>query len=233
MALNNTSTMMADGGGASQKMSYNPDKFKAWANEVMSFIDGASVSINSCSKLFGGEMEKLVQPGVWSGDAAKKNYELFKQTHDALVKLTNGFSKAFEEGMNGVNASLKSLELTNLGSDTNTANYGNLNATQIEEAALLNVATDEVVYDYGKMDSISETLKSINQKLDGVVTDMKKKISSLTTSGAMTGASANELVSKLNECITTNYDAASESIGKCVANINQASRNARNADMVQ
>ena len=131
MALMNAATGAAIEG---QRISYNPEKFKVWANDVMSYIDGASVSINTCSKDFGRQMENLVQPGVWSGDAAKTNYNLFKETHDALVQLTNNFGKAFEEAMNDVNANLKNLEVTNLGKMTNTANYGNLSAAQIEEA---------------------------------------------------------------------------------------------------
>ncbi len=229
MALMNAATGAAIEG---QRISYNPEKFKVWANDVMSYIDGASVSINTCSKDFGRQMENLVQPGVWSGDAAKTNYNLFKETHDALVQLTNNFGKAFEEAMNDVNANLKNLEVTNLGKMTNTANYGNLSAAQIEEAANMNVATEEVVYDYGKMENISSELNTINQKLDGVVEEMKKKIATLTTSGAMTGASANEIVSKLTASIATNYSKASESIGKCIQNIKQAGENARNVDTV-
>ena len=54
--------------GGSGKITYNPVKFKEWANGVISIVEQ---SINECSKSFSAQMEALVQPGVWSGSAAK------------------------------------------------------------------------------------------------------------------------------------------------------------------
>ncbi len=214
--------------GGSGKITYNPVKFKEWANGVISIVEQ---SINECSKSFNAQMEALVQPGVWSGAAAKENFQRFKDIQDALVKLTNEFGKKFGEAMNSVNETVKDLEVTNLGVNTNATQFGKLNFSDIEEAAKQNVETEEVVYSYTKMDSIADELQKINNKLSATVEDLVKEVSKLTTTGAMTGASAEELVKSLKSCVTENYEPVGEMFNARIKDIKQASDNARNVDM--
>ena len=53
---------------------FNPAEVRTWAGRVLNnFNGGDSNTAIGCSKEFGQQLEKLVQPNVWTGDAAKKN----------------------------------------------------------------------------------------------------------------------------------------------------------------
>ena len=70
---------------------YNPDAAKSWANSVVNYLNGGSESVSACSRRFSEQIEKLVQPNVWTGAAAAKNYQNFMDTHQAMIKFINSF----------------------------------------------------------------------------------------------------------------------------------------------
>ena len=70
---------------------YNPEAAKSWSSSIIEFLNGGSDSVGACSKKFSEQIEKLVQPNVWTGAAAAKNYQNFLETHQSLIKFINDF----------------------------------------------------------------------------------------------------------------------------------------------
>ncbi len=207
------------------KWSYDPEKFKNWAEGVIDYINGAGNSVQSLSKRFGKQIELLVQPGTWTGQDALDNYNNFVDTHTAFTKFINSFGQTFEACMNDVNTRVRDLQITNLGTSTNVANYGNLSFSQIDALSKTNIVTERVTYDVNTITTIATELNSIKNSLDGLVDDMKNKISTLTN-GAMTGDGAENIKNTLNKAVTTNYAEISPLLDTCISNINTAAENA-------
>ena len=156
---------------------YNPDSARTWANSVVNYLNGGGESVSACSKQFNEQVEKLVQPNVWTGSAAAQNYQNFMDTHNALIKFINSFGDSFQEAMNSVNKSVANLETSNLGVDTNVSSaFGNLSYDQLATLSEENVNKSEVRYDYATISSIGSALKNIESSLENIHTGLKSKI---------------------------------------------------------
>lgn len=209
---------------------YNPDSARTWANSVIEYLNGGGESINSCSKKFNEQLETLVQPNVWTGDAALKNYQNFLETHQALIQFINSFGQAFEEAMNSVSSDIAEMENRNLGTDSNVANLS-LNYAQLSELSESNIRSDEVRYDYEKISSIGEALKNIRNELESVSSSLKKKIEELNNGSSIwDGNAAENAKENLSNCLNTNMQKALESLDVCINNIKVAADNARALD---
>ena len=161
---------------------YNPESAKAWADLVVCYLNGENNSIYACSKNFDAQIEKLVQPNVWTGSAAAQNYQNFMETHQALINFTNSFGSAFGEAMNSVNKNIASLEISNLGSDTNVSStFGELTYNQLESLSEENINKEEVRYDYATITSIGSELSKIESLLEEVTGNLKNKIGDLNS----------------------------------------------------
>ncbi len=211
---------------------YNPEAVKAWANSVVNYLNGGSESVSSCSRRFSEQIEKLVQPNVWTGAAAAKNYQNFMETHQAMIKFINSFGEAFEGAMNSINASVAQLEIANLGVDTNVASkFGSLSYEQISALSAENINKEVVRYDYATIISIGSALNSIVQELEGVKTGLNSKINELNNGSAIwDGNAAESSKESLLATLENNMKAVLEGLQVCINNISGAAEAAQMAD---
>lgn len=210
---------------------YNPESAKAWADKVLSYLNGDTSSIYSCSKRFDENVKKLVQPNVWTGAAASKNYQNFMETHQALINFTNSFGNVFGESMNSVNKNIAQLEVDNLGVDTNVSSFGDLSYSQIAQLSEENINKQEVRYDYGTISEIGESLKEIRGTLEDVTKNLKTKLSELNSGeGIWDGDAAGSAKESLLNVVDSNMSKVSESLEICISNIANAAAAAQMAD---
>ena len=213
-------------------IAYNPERVKAWANSVVNYLNGDSDCIGYCSRKFSEQMEKLVQPNVWTGDAASQNYHNFLETHQALVTFVNSFGEAFEQGMNEINKIVNNLEVANLGVNTNVAStFGTLSYDQMSTLSEENVKTDTVKYDYTTISSIGEALKQIYGNLESINTNLTTKINELNDGSEMfEGNTAQGVKESLTNTLNTNMQKVMECLNICISNISAAAEAARTVD---
>lgn len=212
---------------------YNPEAAKAWANSVVNYLDGGAESVNACSKKFNEQLEKLVQPNVWTGPAALKNYQDFLTTHNALVSFVNKFGEAFEEAMNSVNQSVSNLEVSNAGGTGNSiaSTFGTLSFDQLSELSSQNIDTGVVRYDYATISSIGSELNSILSSLESIKTSLSSKIGELNNGNAVwDGTAAESAKETLNNTLSTGMAAVMEPLNVCISNISAAAEAAQMAD---
>ena len=214
---------------------FNPAEVRTWAGRVLNnFNGGDSNTAIGCSKEFGQQLEKLVQPNVWTGDAAKKNYQDFIETNNMMVALINDFGRKFEESLNQAARLVSDMEVANLGADTTVvASYGGLSYEQLSELSQSSFNTDVVRYNYTAISEIHDALTSILRRLDDTV--FKNTVDRLNEIGHGTGdiwegtaaQTANQsLVAFLNK-YKEEIDAQ---FSRCINNINQALQNAQQLD---
>ncbi len=207
---------------------YDPAGVNTWSNAVVKYLDE---DVANCSKNFNEQVEKLIQPGVWTGAAAAQNYHDFMDTHNALLKFINSFGTAFEEAMTSVNKSIANLEVSNLGKDTNVASSLSLNYSQLNVLAEQNISKETVIYDYAVIVDIGGNLSSIRASLNDVYASLKTKIDEVNNgSGLWDGDAAEKAREELSTTLTTNMDKVLEYLEKCISNITKAGENAQNAD---
>lgn len=214
--------------------SYDPEKAKSWANNVLNQLNGGSESISACSKKFNEQTEKLVQPNVWTGPAAVKNYQDFLETHQALVKFVNSFGEAFEQAMNSINASVSNLEVANAGGVTNSisSTFGSLNFEQLNALSQENINKDVVRYDYATISSIGTELKSIYSTLESVNNNLGNKINELNNGSSIWDGNAAESAKEtLSNTLRTNMTKVLEALNICISNIQGAAEAAQQADL--
>lgn len=210
---------------------YDPEAVNRWAKGVIDFINGGSESIASCSKKFGEQIEKLVQPNVWTGTAAKQNYQNFLDTHQALIDFSNKFGMAFEEGIKNVNVSVGNLEAANLGQTSTSSSFGSLNFNQISALAVENIKTDVIRYDYATIASIGVELNNIAVTLSNVNQNLDSKVKELNNgSGIWDGDAAERNKNELVNVLKTGMDKITETLNICIKNIKDAAESARNID---
>ena len=211
---------------------YNPVTVSSWSKEVLNKLNGETESINECSKKFNEQIEKLVQPNVWTGAAASQNYQNFMETHQALITFVNKFGMAFEEAMNSVNKSVNELEVANLGRDTNVLEtFGTLNYNQISALSEENINKDVVRYDYAAIIDIGNVLNQIKKTLEKVSDSLKVKINELNNGTSMwDGEAAEKSKERLQQTLTTNMQKVFESLNVCISNITAAAKDAQVAD---
>ena len=208
---------------------YDPERVRVWANEVVNYLNGGNVSINNCSKKFSEQIEKLVQPNVWTGAAAAKNYQNFLDAHQSMINFVNKFGRVFEEAMNSENRSLARLESSNLAPDTNVAStFGTLSYEQLNALSEQNILKDHTTYDYVTISSIGEELKNILFQVESVKTDLVNKINEINNeSGMWDGNKADESRKILKDALDTGMNDIEETLNICISNISVAAENAR------
>ena len=211
---------------------YNPETAKVWANSVVEYLNGGNESINACSKKFSEQIEKLVQPNVWTGAAAAKNYQNFLETHQAMINFVNNFGNAFEEAMNSVNTSVTNLEVANLGADTNVSStFGTLTYDQLATLSEENINKDIVRYDYATISSIGTALNQILTTLETVNSNLSSKINELDNGSQIwDGNAAANAKETLLSTLKTNMDKVFETLNVCITNISSAAEAAQMAD---
>lgn len=211
---------------------YNPVTVSSWSKEVLNKLNGETESVNECSKKFNEQIEKLVQPNVWTGAAASQNYQNFMETHQALITFVNKFGMAFEEAMNSVNKSVNELEVANLGRDTNVLEtFGTLNYNQISALSEENINKDVVRYDYAAIIDIGNVLNQIKGTLEKVSESLKVKINELDNGTSMwDGEAAEKSKERLQQTLSTNMQKVFESLNVCISNITAAAKDAEVAD---
>ena len=211
---------------------YNPDAAKSWANSVVNYLNGGSESVSSCSRRFSEQIEKLVQPNVWTGAAASKNYQNFMETHQAMIRFINAFGEAFESAMNEINKSVANLEIANLGTDTNVSSkFGSLSYEQITALSTENINKEIVRYDYATITSIGSALNSIVGELEGVKIGLTNKINELNNGSAIWDGNAAEAAKEsLRSTLENNMKAVLAGLQVCIKNIQGAAEAAQLAD---
>jgi len=211
---------------------YNPDLAKAWSSSIVNYLNGGSESIGACSTKFNEQIEKLVQPDVWTGAAASKNYQNFMETHTAMINFINTFGDAFQASMTKVNQNVAELEISNLGVDTNVvANFGTLTYDEIAALSEENINKEYVRYDYATIISIGSALKQIMETLKSVVASLNGKLEELNSGAAIwDGDSAAVAKEELVNIVKTNSDKLFELLETCISNISAAAEAAQIAD---
>ena len=205
-------------------IAYDPERFRVWANDVVKYLNGDGDSIGYCSRKFSEQMETLVQPDVWTGDAASKNYHNFLETHQALVTFVNSFGEAFEQGMNEINKIVNNLEVANLGVNTNVAStFGTLSYDQMSTLSEENVKTDTVKYNYTAISSIGKALDQIYGNLESINTNLTTKLNELNDgSGMFDCNTAQGVKESLTNTLNTNMQKILECLNICIENISAA-----------
>lgn len=212
--------------------SYNPDQVRVWANNVVNYLNGGSESVQACSRKFSEQVERLVQPNVWTGAAAAKNYQNFLETHQALINFVNNFGRAFEETMNEVNKNVQNLEVTNLGADSNVGNtFGTLSYSQLQALSAENINKEVVRYDYATISTIGSELSKVVTMLNDVYSKLNTEINKLNNGSSIwDGTSAENAKETLLNTLKTNMDKVMEALNVCVNNISEAASLAQMAD---
>ena len=212
---------------------YEPIAAKNWANSVVESLNGGGgESVKSCSTKFNEQMEKLVQPNVWTGAAAAKNFQNFMETHNALVRFSNEFGNSFSEAMNNVAKSIENLEVSNLGADTTVAsNFGQLSFTQLTEMSEANINKEIVTYDYGIISEIGASLANIKTTLEGVKAQLSTLLARLNSGEKIwDGNAAQNARETLTNVLDTNMNQIFEALNTCINNISEAAAAAQTAD---
>ncbi len=211
---------------------FDPEKAKIWANSVVSYLNGENNSIYACSKKFDEQIEKIIDFKLWTGSAAAQNYQNFMDTHQALIDFTNSFGNAFEEAMNSVNKNIASLEISNLGSDTNvSSSFGEVMYNRISELSEMSVNKEKVKYVYDDIASIGSELSKIELTLEEVKENLKLKLEELNNgSEAWDGNAAERAQENLLNVVDTNMSVVSESLQICISNISASAEAVRLAD---
>ena len=211
---------------------YDPTEVKNWSNAVVDYLDGGGVSIKGCTNKFNEQMEKLVQPNIWTGAAAAKNFQNFMETHNALIKFTNEFGGAFSSAMTEVAKNVNDLEVGNLGENTNvSATFGSLSYSQLNEMAVKNINQDAVRYDYTAIVGIGSELARIKTSLTEVRSSLVNKINELDSGREIwDGGAAAAAREELTSVITKNMEEIEKTLDICIKNIATAGEKAQHAD---
>ena len=207
---------------------YDGKEVNAWANTIIKYLEE---DVASCSKKFNEQIERLIQPKVWKGAAAARNYHDFMETHNALLTFINSFGTAFQDVMIAVNKGVASLEIANLGKDTNVGSSLSLNYSQHNALTEENIGKEKEVYDYATIQDIGGNLNHIRVSLNDVYSNMKTKIAEINNgSGFWEGNAAEKAKDELTTTLTTNMDKVLECLEKCISNITKSGENAQAAD---
>lgn len=209
---------------------YDPITAKNWANAVIECLDGGSESVKGCTTQFNEQIEKLVQPDIWTGTAASQNFQNFMQTHNALVTFTNKFANAFSEAMENVAKNVGSLEVANLGNADNI-NFGSLSYAQITEMQSKTIDIGVVRYNYGVISSIGDALADIKNKLVNVRETLLNKIKELNSGAEIwDGQAAESAKTELLSIVESNMNEIESTLDVCIKNISGAAEAAKQAD---
>ena len=134
--------------------------------------------------------------------------------------------------MNEVNKSIASLEMANLGADTNVAStFGTLTYDQLTALSEENINKDTVRYDYATISGIGSELKNILTTLEDVRTKLTSKIDDLDNgSGMWDGTGASHCKESLTTILKNGMEKIFENLNVCISNISVAAQEAQNLD---
>jgi len=211
---------------------YDPAAAKSWGNTVVNYLNGGAESVEGVSKKFNEQIEKLVQPNVWTGPAALQNYQNFLDTHQALVNFINNFGTTFESAMNELNKSVQQLETSNLGNASNiSSNFGTLTYNQLSALSQENINKEIVRYDYATIQGIGAALNNILNSLTSVNERLISEINKLNNgSGIWDGNAAESAKQELSTTLKSCMDKVIETLNICIKNIQGAAEAAQMAD---
>ena len=211
---------------------YEAGAAKNWANNVIECLNGGPESVKGCSTKFNEQIEKLVQPNVWTGAAAAQNFQNFMDTHNALIRFANEFGTSFSQAMTDVAKSIADLEISNLGADTTvSSNFGQLNFSQITEMSEVNINKEIVTYDYGVISEIGSALTSIKSNLEGAKSKLDSELAKLNRGASIWDGNAAESAKEtLTNILNTNMNQIFEALNICINNISAAAEAAQIAD---
>lgn len=209
---------------------YNPNSAKIWADQLIELLNGSSGSIASCSKKFRDQLNSLVVDGVWTGPAAKANYDQFVKTDNAMIKFINGFGREFAKTADNLRDSIKLLESTAQG-NVRGFNLSNVNYTNVLNGEMVKIEQSYVTYNYAKIISIKNQLDSIKNNLSSVNDNIQKKINEIGKNSTIWGGDAAEGArNNLSTCLKNNMNDILANLEICIKNIKQAAENANRAD---
>lgn len=211
---------------------FEPSAAKDWSKGVLEYLNGGSVSIKGCTDKFYEQIEKLIQPNVWTGAAAIKNLENFMTAHTALIKFTNSFGQTFSESMHSIAQAVNDLEISNLGTDTTvSATFSNEGYSAFVEQQASISERDVVRYDYGVISEIGANLANIKTNLESVADALKSKMNQIGDgSGIWEGKASEEMKTELNKVVDDNMKEILPALEICIKNISTAAEAAQYAD---
>ncbi len=212
---------------------YNPEGVKTWSNELLRVIDGDGNSIASCLKEMSNSISELVQPNVWTGDAAFQNYNNFMTTYNTLADFSKKFGLAFAETMEEVATQVAGLERNNLGVETNVDplfGENGLTLNEISQMAESTINKEIVTYNYDAILRIGETLAKIKSTLDDVHSNLNATINKLGDDSIWAGNAAETAKSSLLQTINDHLPEIYANLDTCISNIKMAAEAASMAD---
>lgn len=212
---------------------YNQENIKAWSTNIMNYLNGSDHSFGTCSKKFTEQIDNLAKPNVWTGDAAKANFNDFLDTQKAFKAFTDSFGAAYQDAMNNLRNYVAQLETNNLGSSTSiTDAIGEIGYTQLSTLSASSITTDHVTYDYNEIANISNNLNEIKSTLVEVYADLKTEVEKIGEGSDIWGGSGAE-TSKQNllDVLTKNMDVINANLDRCIGNIKTAADNAQQLDI--
>jgi uncharacterized protein YukE len=211
--------------------SFDKERIINWSNDISNYLNGSTDSIQSCSLKFSEQLQKLVQPGVWTGAAASKNYMTFVDTHDRFVALINSFGNTYEEQMKKIISRVSEIDEISV-DGTLLKIFGPLNFEQLKTLSSQNINKSIIEYDYDALDSINTTLNSIYGDLLFIKKELTIRLEQLNDGSSLWDGQAAEVAK--NELLTVlnfNMDKVVESLYLCMDNIGQAMDNAKAINM--
>lgn len=210
---------------------YKSNEAKIWANRVIECLNGDADSVRSCSIKFNAQMEELVQPNVWTGSAAMKNFQNFMDVHQSLINFVNAFGNSFSEAMTEVAQGVANLEVQNLGNSSVATTFGQLDFAQLTAMSETNInTTEDPYYDYNIIQSIGSELKSIKGTLVIVKDKLISEISLLNNADFWVGNAAERAKEELLNVVNTNTEIIFKNLDICINNISAAAEAAQMAD---
>lgn len=209
---------------------YDPAQVSAWCRIVTDYISGGGDSFQNCLKKLNEQLEKLVQPNVWSGESAKANYDNFIQASNSFVSFLNSFNGVFSTTMTEFAKNVQNLEVSTLGVNSNImGTFGTIDRVALDSMSQTNVNTDKVVYNFNVLNDIFDNLRSISQMLGASYDGLNKTLNQIgDNSEFWTGDTANQMRAELQKILTNSYNEWYALLEQCTNNIMEAKMAAYN-----
>ena len=202
-----------------------------WVGKVTNLINGVGYnSIYDNIKKFEGQMEALLQPGVWTGYAALQNYQNFDSALKAMIEFANLFGGTFVDVMKEITQKVAYLEISNLGADTNINGVlQDQSYVNMPNLAFINATTEYVTYNVEQIEAIDAQLNSIFQNMEQVKAEIINALNELNRGDGelWDGQSAEDAKTSLTIALNNGYTKVSDALMVCINNIKNAAQAAR------
>lgn len=215
-----------------KNFTFDPDRVNIWVNDVNTCLNGEEPSLYRTCMLFNEQLQKLVQPDVWTGSAAARNYQAFVETHNIMVDFINLFSSVFKEKMSYITYELMDMENDKYFYDYSILNmFGVLNYNNLKKLSEQNINKSIIRYDYNTISAIKNALNIIFDDLTEVRKTLEGKLEVLNdNTGLWDGSAALNAKEDLSNLLKTNMDKIFEHLDTCINNIELALENAKSVD---